>query len=228
MLVKLKILAGAKVGTELKITREVFAIGRGEDCQLRVRSDLISRRHCEFRIDGAKLTVRDCGSRNGTLVNGEKTDGELELKLGDAVKVGPLEFEVIIDHTLGGQKKPKVQDMKEVAARTANSNLGDDDVASWLDEADEVDRVRRMSDPDTRQFKVEHQEGTTEEEEAEEAKKKEEEEQEKEKKKKKAKKEFGKRPVKEEGEAKDTVDAAQKMLKKLFNEGGGSGPTRAT
>jgi hypothetical protein len=64
---------------------------------------------------------------------------------------------VVIDHTLGAVKRPKVESVKDAAVRAADDSHGEDiesDVTSWLQEADEVDRMRRTVLPETRQFKL--------------------------------------------------------------------------
>lgn len=159
MQVKLKVLGGSHAGKEIKIPLAKFFIGRGEDCHLRPQSDLISRHHCAILIESGQVIIRDLKSRNGTVVNGEKITGDVQLKGGDTVKVGPLEFEVLIDHSLGGAKKPKVTDVKEAAARATqaaskSSASIDEDIGSWLEEADEEERTKRISSPEARQFRL--------------------------------------------------------------------------
>lgn len=159
MQLKLKVLSGSHAGKEIKIPLAKFFIGRGEDCHLRPQSDLISRHHCAIMVENGIATIRDLKSRNGTVVNGEKIAGDVVLKMGDQVKVGPLEFEVVIDHSLGGAKKPKVSDMKEAAARVGESEKKDgsrieQDITSWLEEADEEERTKRITSPQTRLFKL--------------------------------------------------------------------------
>lgn len=79
------------------------------------------------------MIVRDLGSRNGTLVNDERVIGERELAAGDHLKVGPLEFEVLIVRAVAGAKLPKVNSIKEAAARTAAGRGNDNaDVAEWI------------------------------------------------------------------------------------------------
>jgi pSer/pThr/pTyr-binding forkhead associated (FHA) protein len=113
-------------------------------------------------LDEANVKIRDLRSKNGTLVNGDSIAGDVELKTGDKLKVGPLEFEVIIDHSLGGAKRPKVEGVDAVVRATANKPAAkaveDLDVASWLDEADEADRIRRSLEPETRQFMLDETE----------------------------------------------------------------------
>ena len=81
-------------------------------------------------------TIRDLGSRNGTLVNGQKITGEHELRTGDKIKIGPLEFEVQLSTSVSGKKKPKVHSVQEAAARTAEAARPRDaepDISDWLE-----------------------------------------------------------------------------------------------
>jgi pSer/pThr/pTyr-binding forkhead associated (FHA) protein len=152
--VKLKVLVGSGAGKIVSIPGGEFLIGRGEDCQLRPRSSAISRRHCALIVTESQVSLRDFGSKNGTYVNGERIEHECGLKKGDCVKIGPLEFEIWMDHRLGNATRSEVKDVKEAAARTAGAKLDDWDVGKWLEEADEADREQRLVQPETRQYKL--------------------------------------------------------------------------
>ena len=141
---KLKIVQGKNAGQEVAITGQKFLIGRAEDCHLRPGSDMISRHHCVIVVDQSYVAVRDFGSKNGTYVNNERVAGECELKSGDQLRVGPLEFEISIRQgELGGKKKPPVHSAKEAAERTAAGQPDEVDVAQFLD--DPVSERRRAS-----------------------------------------------------------------------------------
>ncbi len=160
MQVKLKVLTGSHEGTEIPIGSEKFLIGRSESCQLRPKSDSISRKHCILVIRDGRVLIQDLKSRNGTYVNEKKlpSDRAKILESGDQLKIGKLSFELVIEHGLHGNKKPQVADVSDAAARTvkeSDSRFEEVDVTGWLDEADQIDRVRKLSDPDTRQFRVE-------------------------------------------------------------------------
>lgn len=167
MQVKLKVMTGSHAGVEIAVTGEKFLIGRGESCNLRPKSDSVSRKHCILVIRDNRLLVQDLVSRNGTYVNDKRlpTDKAKVLTAGDQLRVGKIAFEVLIEHGLQAAKKPEVNSVGEAAARTVESSGGsrfeEIDVNSWLDEADQVDRVRKLSDPDTRQFRVEAAEPST-------------------------------------------------------------------
>ncbi|MBN2582341.1 MAG: FHA domain-containing protein [Planctomycetes bacterium] len=44
-------------------------LGRDDDCDIRVNSDAVSRRHCELAPMGSNWRVRDLGSANGTVLD---------------------------------------------------------------------------------------------------------------------------------------------------------------
>ena len=227
MKVKLKVLHGAHAGKELPVKGPQFVIGRGEGCHLRAKSDTISRKHCVVAISDGKVLVKDLGSKNGTYVNEQPVEKTTLLRMGDTLRAGALSFEVVIDHSIGGEKKPKITGgVREAAARAAQSagstEMVEDDINSWLNEADELERARRVSEPETRQFKLDETDRIA----IEEAQKEEQDEaerlrnEEEEKKKKKSKKkEYGKLPqeVREQFEANNTRDAAAETLRRLFN-----------
>jgi predicted component of type VI protein secretion system len=148
MEVRLKILVGQNVGHELPIRGPKFLVGRAEDCNLRARSDLISRHHCAILVEPGLAVVRDFGSKNGTLVNGERVIGEHELHNGDQLTIGPLTFEVILKTAVATEKRPKVTSVREAAARAAEGpTQGDLDVNSWLDStAEEVEDAASLKE----------------------------------------------------------------------------------
>jgi two-component system, NtrC family, response regulator AtoC len=64
-----------------------YAVGRGEDCQLRIASDTVSRRHAEVRLTSlGELEVKDLGSANGTKVAG----GQLKATMVGRATAGQL------------------------------------------------------------------------------------------------------------------------------------------
>ena len=79
MKVELKVVGGSRAGMVIPITGSQFMIGRAEDCQLKPRSELISRYHCALLTETSYVAVRDLGSKNG-----------------DRLAIGPLEFEIVI------------------------------------------------------------------------------------------------------------------------------------
>jgi predicted component of type VI protein secretion system len=98
MKVSLVVLTPGKMeGKPINLTVSQFFIGRDPQCHLRPASPLISKRHCVLEVRDDKVLVRDFGSTNGTYVNQEKIEGERELKSSDLLKVGPLEFRLVME-----------------------------------------------------------------------------------------------------------------------------------
>jgi pSer/pThr/pTyr-binding forkhead associated (FHA) protein len=94
MKLRLIVEGGVHSGKAIPIAVPQFVIGRDAQCQLRPASAAISKRHCAVMVRGSQVFVRDFGSTNGTFVNGELVQGEVELHDGNKLKVGPLEFVV--------------------------------------------------------------------------------------------------------------------------------------
>lgn len=93
---ELRVLSGKQSGSTISLPEGKFLIGREEDCHLRPNSDLVSRHHCVFTLDEYGLRLRDLGSTNGTLVNGERIRGAVVLSTGDRVSIGKLDFQVLV------------------------------------------------------------------------------------------------------------------------------------
>ncbi len=93
---ELKVVGGEQHGSVIPLSAEKFLIGREDDCHLRPNSESISRHHCAFEIDNYSVHLRDLGSTNGTLVNGQRIQGLVKLRSQDRVAIGNLELEIII------------------------------------------------------------------------------------------------------------------------------------
>jgi pSer/pThr/pTyr-binding forkhead associated (FHA) protein len=133
--VTLKVLEGAKPGAKVAIKKNEFLIGRSQECHLCAASSAISRKHCAIYRNDNRVSVKDLGSRNGTLVNGVKIDGETELVSGDEISVGPLKFMVTMSTGIANGKRAEVKTVAEAVDRAAEPAPGDasvDEIAKWL------------------------------------------------------------------------------------------------
>src|ERR1700730_11389234 len=100
MKVKLLVVHGRPQGKSLLFPHGEFVFGRGNECHIRPNSDWVSRQHCLLRVTADRVSIRDMGSRHGTLVNGERLIGERPLVHGDMLQVGPLVFQVCLEVTV--------------------------------------------------------------------------------------------------------------------------------
>ncbi len=94
-----------------------FLIGRDPRCNMRPASESVSKLHCAIvqRNDG--VFVRDMKSTNGTFLNNDRIQGEVPVKDGDLLRVGPLVFALKI---------------KASAATGSGPATEEDQAASWL------------------------------------------------------------------------------------------------
>lgn len=91
---QLVVLRGRSATTTLKLGEGVTTAGRHDECQLRIKSSEVSRRHCQFFEKNGMLLVKDMGSANGTLLNGKKIEGQRVLEPGDELTIGPVKLRV--------------------------------------------------------------------------------------------------------------------------------------
>jgi predicted component of type VI protein secretion system len=96
MEIRLLVVQGKPIGKEIPVKETRFLIGRSDECHLRPNSELVSRIHCQITVDGETVRLRDLGSSNGTIVNGERLSDEVVINDGDLIQVGPLGFQLIL------------------------------------------------------------------------------------------------------------------------------------
>ena len=115
MRVSLRVARGPLAGREFVFYEaDVFLIGRSEEAHCRLSEDpYVSRHHLLVEIAPPRVYVRDLGSRNGFLLNGQRIGGqrpaaavaaaapaEIDLRSGDILQVGETIIEVEIDAAL--------------------------------------------------------------------------------------------------------------------------------
>jgi predicted component of type VI protein secretion system len=99
MEVKFLVIQGRPLKKSLVFPLGSYVFGRGVECHIRPNSEWVSRQHCQLLVSQETASIRDLGSRNGTLINGERVVGERALNNGDQLQIGPLVFEVRLEPT---------------------------------------------------------------------------------------------------------------------------------
>lgn len=222
MKVRLKILHGTlqdthghRAGAVVKVRGPHFVIGSAADCSMCCRSDSVLAHHCELLIDQHQAVVRPSSDRAATFINGQRIEREQVLQAGDQLRVGRLEFEVLME------------EQAPVATHTPEpepvSDAAGEEISDLLARADERERVIRQEHPELRVLHLESAgkdsagtaakeanaaEGANAAEEATRPKKT-------------GKKKPGKlptRPPKDEITGEDSTEAAQEALRKLFSK----------
>ncbi len=78
---------GRSTTPAVKLGAGATTVGRQEDCQFRIASSMVSRKHCQIVEHQGKLYVKDLGSSNGTVVNGKKVVDQQVLSPGDRLTI---------------------------------------------------------------------------------------------------------------------------------------------
>lgn len=80
--------SGRHAGERVALSAGTCVIGRSSKCALVLRRSAgVSRRHTKIRYAGGTYEISDCGSRNGTRVNGRKIGVGLLLNDGDLIQI---------------------------------------------------------------------------------------------------------------------------------------------
>jgi len=93
---RLLVLSGPLKDSVIPLSDGEITIGREASNGLAVIDPSVSRRHCAVCGQEGKFQVRDLGSRNGTIVNGEGVQ-EQELKHGDQIAAGDSSFLFLLE-----------------------------------------------------------------------------------------------------------------------------------
>lgn len=80
---------------EVTLTEETL-IGRSAECNLKIASNQVSRRHCRIIVAEGRVFVQDLDSANGTFVDGQRIapNAEVPLAPGCGLSIGPVRFVV--------------------------------------------------------------------------------------------------------------------------------------
>ena len=79
---------GPSMGCRYPLRDKALTLGRGDDCDIRIQDNSVSRRHAKIDPSPEGYFVADLGSTNGTFVNDRQLDGGWPLQDGDYLRVG--------------------------------------------------------------------------------------------------------------------------------------------
>lgn len=94
---------------------QLMTIGRAPTNRLVLHDEICSRNHCEIFESGGGWTLRDLGSRNGTLVNGKLVTGDVELASGHLIQMGTSEVTFTYDLA---QTLPQMKERRGIESDT--------------------------------------------------------------------------------------------------------------
>lgn len=68
------------------------SIGRASDCTIPIKDRYLSRKHAEIVSAAGEWVLKDCGSANGTYLNGSRVERDHRLHNGDRIRLGDTEI----------------------------------------------------------------------------------------------------------------------------------------
>ena len=78
-------------GPDIALDRAVVMVGRHPQCDARLDSLRVSRRHCILTEYGGEVVVRDLGSTNGIRINGQRVERG-RLRPGDEISIAHFRY----------------------------------------------------------------------------------------------------------------------------------------
>jgi predicted component of type VI protein secretion system len=118
---ELIIQSGKHQGKRLSLPAKEMIVGRDEKCDLRIGSDLVSRKHCTLKSSSEGIVVTDLGSQNGTFVNDLPITEATLLREGYILRIGSMLMAVPVSQKSKGPAQP--------------AKVSDDEIADWLNDS---------------------------------------------------------------------------------------------
>lgn len=94
-------------------------LGRATDCAVSFDDPLASRHHAEIEVTHEHVVIRDLGSRNGVLLNGDEIGSFKQLVVGDLITLGSQAITLV---EIRGRES-------EISTRTSRSGSGAQPIA---------------------------------------------------------------------------------------------------
>lgn len=123
---KLTMQSGLHPGQSVHINKDVFSIGRGTENDLVIPDGLVSRKHCQIRLEAGGLVLYDLNSANGTRVNQIRITAPHILRAGDVIALGQttLRVEEGEPQTVPSPVVTQVVSPEPMPAQTGGSRAG--------------------------------------------------------------------------------------------------------
>ena len=88
--IKSKVPVQSELPRRYDLNGEPVIIGRRRDCEIYINESFVSGQHCQIWYEDGEWYLADLGSRNGTIVNGQRIKDVVALDSGDVISIGGL------------------------------------------------------------------------------------------------------------------------------------------
>ncbi len=140
------------LGAEVFDATNPVSVGRHPESQVRLEGETVSRNHCRFIYENAKLYVEDLGSGNGTYLNRVPVQGKARVYPADALHIGPYTLKVKGFEAMSADPKGPMDDEAAFADTKLENVLNGDhtgespvDLSGGFDQKLYEDAMRRKS-----------------------------------------------------------------------------------
>lgn len=107
-------------GPDIPVDRAMVVVGRHPQCDARLDSIRVSRRHCCMTPHGEEVIVRDLGSTNGIRINGQRVEMG-RLRSGDELSIAHIRYRLDdgsgVEPTLRNSSHGSVEDGHRIPFR---------------------------------------------------------------------------------------------------------------
>jgi pSer/pThr/pTyr-binding forkhead associated (FHA) protein len=114
-------------GTTHELAEQLVTIGRAPDNMIHLEDASVSSKHAELRAADKTYQLRDLGSTNGTMVNGNAAT-EIRLRHGDRIRFGGIQARFETDVAMTATQPLPVAE--KVQARAATTSMRPTDFAN--------------------------------------------------------------------------------------------------
>jgi pSer/pThr/pTyr-binding forkhead associated (FHA) protein len=118
---KLTIRSETGEATSHDLVEETYTIGRAPENSIRLEDTSVSGRHAELAVVAENCWLKDLGSTNGTLVNGQPVT-EVQLRAGDRIRFGKVDASFVCEIVSAAQPLPRLEEAEARPADFANAS----------------------------------------------------------------------------------------------------------
>lgn len=107
----------------ISLREGTLTLGRSRQCEVPIADPSVSRQHARLRIQAAEIVLEDLGSSNGTLVNGHRVQGQIELQDQDRIEMGDAVLRLFVEAPQSEGVEPQDSPLQTVRMPTVDSGL---------------------------------------------------------------------------------------------------------
>ena len=145
----LVVTSGIAEGASWGVGEQSVLVGREPVCDISLADSLVSRRHCEMRIEGDRILLKDLESRNTTLVNGTPVVSA-DLVPGDELTIGRTTFAICENPPDTTPPKPTEQTTRSISEGEALYLVDRLEEKATLEDTADIVRLYRFGGTFTR------------------------------------------------------------------------------